>query len=74
LPLFASGVRFAPTLGGLLLAGALLNVIVVNSSLRSATISAAAPHVIYLLIAPFVARAANPTRPWPTPCGSGCCC
>ena len=60
LPLFASHERFAPTLGGLLLAGALLNVIVVNSSLRSATISAAAPHVIYLLIAPLVARAANP--------------
>ncbi|SFJ42442.1 Signal transduction histidine kinase [Caulobacter sp. UNC279MFTsu5.1] len=62
-PLFASAVRFAPTLGGLLLAGALLNVIVVNSSLRSATISAAAPHVVYLLIAPFVARAANPQAP-----------
>ena len=60
LPLFASHERFAPTLGGLLLAGALLNVIVVNSSLRSATISAAAPHVIYLLIVPLVARAANP--------------
>jgi signal transduction histidine kinase/ActR/RegA family two-component response regulator len=63
LPLFASSVRFAPTLGGLLLAGALLNVIVVNSSLRSATISAAAPHVAYLLAAPFVARAANPQAP-----------
>jgi signal transduction histidine kinase/CheY-like chemotaxis protein len=63
LPLFASDVRFAPTLGGLLLAGALLNVIVVNSSLRSATISAAAPHVIYLMIAPFAARAANPDAP-----------
>ena len=63
LPLFASSVRFAPTLGGLLLAGALLNVIVVNSSLRSATISAAAPHVVYLLAAPFVARAANPQAP-----------
>ena len=62
-PLFASNVRFAPTLGGLLLAGALLNVIVVNSSLRSATISAAAPHVVYLLIVPFVARAANPDAP-----------
>jgi signal transduction histidine kinase/ActR/RegA family two-component response regulator len=63
LPLFASSARFAPTLGGLLLAGALLNVIVVNSSLRSATISAAAPHVIYLLIVPFVARATNPEAP-----------
>ena len=63
LPLFASHERFAPTLGGLLLAGALLNVIVVNSSLRSATISAATPHVIYLLIVPFVARAANPSAP-----------
>jgi signal transduction histidine kinase/ActR/RegA family two-component response regulator len=63
LPLFASSVRFAPTLGGLLLAGALLNVIVVNASLRSATISAAAPHVVYLLAAPFVARAANPQAP-----------
>ena len=63
LPLFASPVRFAPTLGGLLLAGALLNVIVVNSSLRSATISAAAPHVVYLLIAPVAARAANPDAP-----------
>ena len=60
LPLFASHERFAPTLGGLLLAGALLNVIVVNSSLRSATISAAAPHVIYLMIVPFIARANNP--------------
>ncbi|MBO9559444.1 MAG: response regulator [Caulobacter sp.] len=63
IPLFGSSVRFAPTLGGMLLAGALLNVIVVNSSLRSATISAAAPHVIYLLIVPFVARAANPHAP-----------
>ena len=63
LPLFASHERFAPTLGGLLLAGALLNVIVVNSSLRSATISAAAPHLIYLMIVPFVARAANPGAP-----------
>lgn len=63
LPLFASAVRFAPTLGGLLLAGALLNVIVVNASLRSATISAAAPHVVYLMIAPFAARAANPDAP-----------
>jgi signal transduction histidine kinase/ActR/RegA family two-component response regulator len=63
LPLFASHERFAPTLGGLLLAGALLNVIVVNSSLRSATILAAAPHVFYLLVAPLVARAANPHAP-----------
>jgi signal transduction histidine kinase/ActR/RegA family two-component response regulator len=63
LPLFASHERFAPTLGGLVLAGALLNVVVVNGSLRSATISAAAPHVIYLLIAPIVARATNPHAP-----------
>ncbi|WP_243692231.1 ATP-binding protein [Caulobacter sp. BK020] len=63
LPLFASHERFAPTLGGLLLAGALLNVIVVNSSLRSATLSAAAPHVVYLMTVPFVARAANPNAP-----------
>ena len=63
LPLFASHERFAPTLGGMLLAGALLNVIVVNGALRSATLSAAAPHVFYLLIVPFVARAANPDAP-----------
>ncbi|KRA56308.1 histidine kinase [Caulobacter sp. Root655] len=63
LPLFASHERFAPTLGGLVLAGALLNVVVVNGSLRSATISAAAPHVVYLLIVPLVARAANPHAP-----------
>ncbi|MGR4862663.1 ATP-binding protein [Caulobacter sp. LARHSG274] len=63
LPLFASHERFAPTLGGLLLAGALLNVIVINSSLKSATLLAAAPHVFYLLVAPFVARAANPHSP-----------
>ncbi|WP_425996594.1 ATP-binding protein [Caulobacter sp. DWR1-3-2b1] len=63
LPLFASHERFAPTLGGMLLAGSLLNVIVVNGSLRSATLSAAAPHVIYLLIAPFVGRIANPGAP-----------
>ncbi|EJL34329.1 signal transduction histidine kinase [Caulobacter sp. AP07] len=63
LPLFASQERFAPTLGGLLLAGALLNVVVVNGSLRSATISAAAPHVAYLLIVPLVARVANPDAP-----------
>lgn len=63
LPLFASHERFAPTLGGMLLAGALLNVIVVNGSLRSATLSAAAPHVLYLLAVPLVARAANPDSP-----------
>jgi signal transduction histidine kinase/CheY-like chemotaxis protein len=63
LPLFASHQRFAPTLGGMLLAGALLNVIVINGSLRSATLLAAAPHVLYLLIAPLVARAANPDAP-----------
>lgn len=63
LPLFASHERFAPTLGGMLLAGALLNVIVVNGSLRSATLSAAAPHVIYLMIVPFIGRIANPDAP-----------
>ncbi len=63
LPLFASHERFAPTLGGMLLAGALLNVIVVNGSLRSATLSAAAPHVIYLMIVPFIGRIANPDSP-----------
>ena len=63
LPLFASHERFAPTLGGMLLAGSLLNVIVVNGSLRSATLSAAAPHVIYLLIVPFIGRIANPDAP-----------
>jgi two-component system, sensor histidine kinase len=63
LPLFASHERFAPTLGGMLLAGSLLNVIVVNVSLRSATLAAAAPHVVYLLIAPFIGRAANPGAP-----------
>lgn len=63
LPLFASDQRFAPTLGGMLLAGALLNVIVVNVSLRSATLAAAAPHMAYLLAAPLVARAANPGAP-----------
>ncbi|PXA95297.1 hybrid sensor histidine kinase/response regulator [Caulobacter sp. D4A] len=63
LPLFASSQRFAPTLGGMLLAGALLNVIVVNVSLRSATLAAAAPHIVYLLIVPFIGRAANPDAP-----------
>jgi signal transduction histidine kinase len=63
LPLFASNQRFAPTLGGMLLAGALINVIVINVSLRSASLSAAAPHVFYLLIAPLVAKAANPDAP-----------
>ncbi|PXA95608.1 hybrid sensor histidine kinase/response regulator [Caulobacter sp. D5] len=63
LPLFASSQRFAPPLGGMLLAGALLNVIVVNVSLRSATLAAAAPHIVYLLIVPFIGRAANPDAP-----------
>ena len=63
LPLFASQQRFAPTLAGMLLAGALLNVIVINVSHRSATLWAAAPHVLYLLAAPLVARAANPDAP-----------
>jgi len=58
--LFASHIRFAPTLGGMLLAGALLNVVVVNAGNRAATLMAAAPHALYLLIAPFVAKAANP--------------
>lgn len=60
LPLFASHIRFAPTLGGMLLAGALLNVVVVNAGARLPTLMAAAPHALYLLIAPFVAKAANP--------------
>ncbi|OYX05669.1 MAG: hybrid sensor histidine kinase/response regulator [Caulobacter vibrioides] len=63
IPMFASEARFAPTLGGMLLAGALMNVVIVNGSLRSATIAAAAPHIIYLLIIPFVARQANPDAP-----------
>ncbi len=63
LPLFASDQRFAPTLGGMLLAGSLLNVIVINAGQRSATLWAAAPHVLYLLIVPLVARAANPDAP-----------
>ncbi|WP_419319092.1 ATP-binding protein [Caulobacter sp. ErkDOM-E] len=63
LPLFASHQRFAPTLGGMLLAGALLNVIVVNAGQKSATLWAAGPHVLYLLAAPIVARAANPDAP-----------
>ncbi|WP_395445126.1 hypothetical protein [Caulobacter sp. UC70_42] len=58
--LFSSHIRFAPTLGGMLLAGALLNVVVVNAGDRSATLMAAAPHALYLLIVPFVAKAANP--------------
>jgi signal transduction histidine kinase/ActR/RegA family two-component response regulator len=59
IPLFASHIRFAPTLGGMLLAGALLNVVVVNARSRSATVMAAAPHALYLLVAPFVAKSAN---------------
>jgi signal transduction histidine kinase/CheY-like chemotaxis protein len=58
--LFASHIRFAPTLGGMLLAGALLNVIVVNAGNRTATLIAATPHVLYLLMVPLVAKAANP--------------
>ncbi|WP_297507583.1 ATP-binding protein [uncultured Caulobacter sp.] len=60
MPLFASPVRFAPTLGGMLLAGALLHVVVANAGRRSATLMAATPHALYLLVAPFVARSANP--------------
>ncbi len=60
IPLFASHIRFAPTLAGMLLAGALLNVVVVNARSRAATLMAAAPHALYLLFAPFVAKAANP--------------
>jgi len=60
LALFASHIRFAPTLGGMLLAGALLNVVVINAGSRSATLMAATPHALYLLIAPFIAKAANP--------------
>jgi hypothetical protein len=63
IPLFASHERFAPTLGAMLLAGSLLNVIAVNASLRLATLSAAAPHLLYLLIVPFIARMANPDAP-----------
>lgn len=63
LPLFASEARFAPTLGGMLLAGALLNVVVINGSRRSAIVAAATPYVAYLLIVPLVARSANPGSP-----------
>ncbi|PIB90159.1 ATP-binding protein [Caulobacter sp. FWC2] len=58
--LFSSHIRFAPTLGGMLLAGALLNVVVINAGNRSATLMASTPHVLYLLVVPFVAKAANP--------------
>jgi two-component system, sensor histidine kinase len=58
--LFSSPIRFAPTLGGMLLAGALLNVVVINAGNRSATLMAAGPHALYLLVIPFVAKAANP--------------
>ncbi len=63
LPLFASSERFAPTLGGMLLAGALLNVVVVNGGWRPATLWSAAPHGLYLMAAPLIARAANPQAP-----------
>jgi signal transduction histidine kinase/CheY-like chemotaxis protein len=66
LPLFASQERFAPTLGGMLLAGSLLNVIVVNCALRSATLAAGAPYIFYLLAAPVVARLSNPDAPLAT--------
>ncbi|MET3664345.1 ATP-binding protein [Caulobacter sp. 1776] len=60
IPLFASHVRFAPTLAGMLLGGALLNVVVVNARSRIATVMAATPHAIYLMIVPIIAKAANP--------------
>ncbi len=60
IPLFASHIRFAPTLAGMLLAGALLNVVVVNARSRTATLMAATPHALYLLAVPFVAKLANP--------------
>lgn len=63
IPLFASHARFAPTLGGMLLAGALLNVVMANIHSRAAILAAATPHVLYLLIVPLVARAANPDSP-----------
>ena len=63
IPLFGSDARFAPTLGGMLLAGALMNVVIVNGSLRSATIAAVTPHVAYLLLIPIVAKQANPDAP-----------
>lgn len=63
IPLFASHIRFAPTLGGMLLAGALLNVVMANVHSRAAIVAAGLPHVLYLLIVPFVARAANPGSP-----------
>lgn len=63
IPLFASDARFAPTLGGMLLAGALMNVVIVHGGLRSATIAAATPYVGYLLVIPIVARQANPDAP-----------
>lgn len=58
--LFTSPVRFAPTLGAMLLAGALLNVVVIKAHSPTATLAAAAPHAFYLLIAPLFAKAANP--------------
>lgn len=63
IPMFASSARFAPTLGGMLLAGALMNVVIVNGSLRAAMIAAATPHILYLLVIPIVARHANPDAP-----------
>lgn len=62
-PLFASEIRFAPTLGGMLLAGALMNVVIVNAQAPSAMIAAATPLVLYFLVIPLIARWANPDAP-----------
>ncbi|MDB5431603.1 MAG: integral rane sensor hybrid histidine kinase [Caulobacter sp.] len=62
-PLFATPSSIGPAVATLMLCGAILNVIVVNTGWRAAAIAAGLPHIAYIFIGPLIAYAAHPEAP-----------
>ena len=65
IPLFASSSSVGPAVAILMLCGAILNVVVVNTGWRAAAIAAGAPHLAYVFAGPMVAYLMHPqAREW----------
>jgi signal transduction histidine kinase/ActR/RegA family two-component response regulator len=63
-PLFGSEGAVGPAVGVLILSGAILNVIVVNTGWRAAAIASSLPHVSYVFLGPLLAYLAHPEPEW----------
>jgi signal transduction histidine kinase/CheY-like chemotaxis protein len=64
IPLFASSDGIGPAVAILMLCGAILNVIVVNTGWRGAAIAAGLPHMAYIFLGPLVAYLIHPRDEW----------